>query len=43
MSKSLTEMIELSDAKGFISALLPHPFSREILLRRVSVLLASHG
>jgi DNA-binding response OmpR family regulator len=43
MSKSLTEMMELSDAADFISAQLPHPFSEEILLRRVNVLLASHA
>lgn len=43
MSKSLTEMMELPDAADFIHALLPHPFSGEILLRRVNVLLASHA
>jgi two-component system, cell cycle sensor histidine kinase and response regulator CckA len=42
MSKSLIEMMELSDAKEFISSLLPHPFSPEILLRRVRMLLATH-
>jgi len=42
MSKSLTEMMELTDAAGFVSSLLPHPFSREILIRRVNVLLAAH-
>jgi DNA-binding response OmpR family regulator len=41
MSKSLIEMMELSDAKEFISSLLPHPFSQEILLRRVRMLLAA--
>jgi DNA-binding response OmpR family regulator len=43
MSKSLTEMMELTDATAFISSLLPQPFSREILLRRVNVLLAAHS
>ena len=42
MSKSLIEMMELSDAKEFISSLLPHPFSPEILLRRLGMLLAAH-
>jgi len=42
MSKSLIEMMELSDAKEFISSLLPHPFNPEILLRRVRMLLAAH-
>lgn len=43
MSKSLTEMMGLSDAADFVSALLPHPFSGEILLRRVNVLLTIHA
>jgi DNA-binding response OmpR family regulator len=43
MSKSLAEMMELSEAADFTSALLPHPFSGEILLRRVNVLLALHS
>jgi DNA-binding response OmpR family regulator len=43
MSKSLTEMMEMSDARGFLSSLLPHPFSRKILLRRVNMLLAAHA
>jgi DNA-binding response OmpR family regulator len=43
MSKSLAEMMELSDAADFISALLPQPFGREILLRRVNLMLASHA
>jgi DNA-binding response OmpR family regulator len=41
MSKSLTEMMALSDAADSVSALLPHPFSSVILLRRVNVFLPS--
>jgi hypothetical protein len=35
--------MEMPDAKEFIASLLPQPFSREILLRRVSVLLSAHA
>jgi hypothetical protein len=42
LPKSLTVMMELPDAKGFITSLLPHPFSPEALLRRVSMILAAH-
>jgi DNA-binding response OmpR family regulator len=43
MSRDLTEMMEMPDARGFISSLLPQPFSRELLLRRVSVLLSARA
>ena len=43
MSKNLTEMLEAPGAKEFIGSLLPQPFSREILLRRVTVLLSAHN
>jgi len=43
MSKNLAEMMEMPDAKEFIASLLTRPFSREILLRRVSVLLSAHA
>jgi DNA-binding response OmpR family regulator len=43
MSKNLAEMMEMPDAREFIASLLPQPFSREILLRRVSVLLSAHA
>jgi DNA-binding response OmpR family regulator len=42
MSNNLAEMMEMPDARGFISSLLPRPFSRELLLRRVSVVLDAH-
>jgi DNA-binding response OmpR family regulator len=43
ISKNLGEMMEVPDAKEFIASLLPQPFSREILLRRVSALLSAHA
>ena len=41
LAESLAEMMELTDPEEFLSSLLPNPFSPEVLVHRVKILVSA--